>query len=219
MERVQTPYVVVVGVDYSKTGDLAFQHAFEIAANHPVSELHVINVVHVVVATDEFGFTPLMAYASMTVQEAKEDLEQHVQRKLIEFRAKLRPQASTPRVISHVRIEAPAQEIAQLASDMAANLVVVGTNGRRALSRLVLGSVAEVVVRLAPCPVLVVRPQRLVELPRIEPPCPECVQARKQSSGERQWCTQHSERHGQRHTYHQNDRSAADGTMPLVFRA
>jgi hypothetical protein len=159
-----------------------------------------------------------MAYASMTVQEAKEDLEQHVQRKLGELRAKLWPQPSAPRVISHVRIDAPAREIAQLASDLEADLVVVGTNGRRALSWLVLGSVAEVVVRLAPCPVLVVRPQRLVELPKIEPPCSECVQARKQSGGEHQWCAQHSERHGQRHTYHQNDRSVADGTLPLVFR-
>lgn len=219
MERVQKPYIVVVGVDYSETGDLAFQHAFEIAASHPLAELHVINVVHLMVATDEFGFTPLMAYASMTLEQAEEDLKQHVEQKVSEFHRKLATQQPAPRVIPHVRIEAPAREIAQLAADLEANLVVVGTHGRRAVARFFVGSVAEVVVRLSPCPVLVVRPQRIVELPQIAPPCPECVKARQASGGESQWCAQHSERHGQRHVYHQNDRSGADGTMPLVFRS
>ena len=40
-----------------------------------------------------------------------------------------------------------------------ADLVVVGTHGRRALARMLVGSVAELTVRLAPCPVLVVRPK------------------------------------------------------------
>jgi nucleotide-binding universal stress UspA family protein len=220
MERAQKPYVVVVGVDYSETGLLAFQQAFELAASHAVSELHVINVVHVVLPSDEFGLTPLLAHASMTFPEAEEELAEYVRQKVAEFSQKLGANRNTPpRVIPHVRLEAPAQEIAQLAVDLEADVVVVGTHGRRALARVVLGSVAEVVVRLAPCPVFVVRPQRLVELPRIEPPCPECVKARKESRGESQWCPQHSERHGQRHTYHQNDRLAADGTMPLVFRS
>jgi nucleotide-binding universal stress UspA family protein len=219
MEREQKPYVIVVGVDYSETGELAFRQAYELAAAHPVSELHVVNVVRLVVAADEFVFTPLMAYASMTLGQAEEDLAQYVCQKEAEFRGKLDGSRNAPpRVIPHVRLEAEAREIAQLAADLEANLVVVGTHGRRALARVVLGSVAEVVVRLAPCPVLVVRPQRLVEPPRIEPPCRECLKARKQSAGERQ-CPQHSERHGQRHTYHQDDRSGTDGTMPLVFRS
>jgi len=216
MEPAQTPYVVVVGVDYSETGDLAFQQAFELAAAHPLSELHVVHVVQLAVPTDEFGFTPLTAYTAMTLEQAEADLNQHVRQRVGELGAKLASQRA-PRVVPHVRIEAPAQEIAQLAADLEANLVVVGTHGRRALARLFVGSVAEVVVRLAPCPVLVVRPRRIVELPQVQPPCPECVKARHASGGEVQWCAQHSERHGQRHTYHQNDRGA-DGTMPLVFR-
>jgi len=217
MEPEQKPYVVVVGVDYSETGDLALEQALELAATHAASDLHVINVVRLVVATDEF--TPLMAYASMTLEQAEKDLKEHVEQKVQEFRGKLEPsRGSVPRVFPHVRLEAPAREIAQLASDVEANLVVVGTHGRRALARVFIGSVAEVVVRLAPCPVLVVRPQRSVELPKIEPPCAQCVKVRKETGGESQWCAQHSERHGQRHTYRQSDRSQADGTMPLVFR-
>jgi nucleotide-binding universal stress UspA family protein len=49
-----------------------------------------------------------------------------------------------------------ATEIVAAAGDMRAGLVVMGTHGRRGLSRLLLGSVAEKVVRTAPCPVLTV---------------------------------------------------------------
>jgi nucleotide-binding universal stress UspA family protein len=48
-------------------------------------------------------------------------------------------------------------EIVAGATDAKADLVVVGTHGRGGLNRLLLGSVAERVVRLAPCPVLTVR--------------------------------------------------------------
>ncbi len=53
---------------------------------------------------------------------------------------------------------APAAEITRLAQEEKADLVVVGTHGRTGLQRAVLGSVAEAIVRHAPCPVLVARP-------------------------------------------------------------
>jgi nucleotide-binding universal stress UspA family protein len=49
------------------------------------------------------------------------------------------------------------QEIVDLATDERADLVVIGTYGRSGMDRLLLGSVADRVVRLAPCPVLMVR--------------------------------------------------------------
>jgi nucleotide-binding universal stress UspA family protein len=51
----------------------------------------------------------------------------------------------------------PAHEIVALAEARGIDLVVVGTHGRTGLRRAVLGSVAEHVVRSAPCPVLVFR--------------------------------------------------------------
>jgi nucleotide-binding universal stress UspA family protein len=51
----------------------------------------------------------------------------------------------------------PAEVILDQAKRMKADLIVVGTNGRRGVKRLVLGSVAESVVRSAGCPVLVVK--------------------------------------------------------------
>ena len=50
-----------------------------------------------------------------------------------------------------------AETIVQIAQERAADLIVMGTHGRTGLRHLLLGSVAEKVVRLAPCPVLTVR--------------------------------------------------------------
>lgn len=51
----------------------------------------------------------------------------------------------------------PPAEVARLAADEKADLVVVGTRGRTGIERAVLGSVAEGIVRHAPCAVLVAR--------------------------------------------------------------
>jgi nucleotide-binding universal stress UspA family protein len=59
-------------------------------------------------------------------------------------------------VESVLRTGPPWSEITATARDMHADLIVVGTHGRRGLSRAMLGSVAERVVRSAPCPVLTV---------------------------------------------------------------
>jgi len=54
----------------------------------------------------------------------------------------------------------PAEEIVKAAEEWSADLVVIGSHGRGALGRVLLGSVAESVMRHAPCPVLVVRAKK-----------------------------------------------------------
>ena len=51
----------------------------------------------------------------------------------------------------------PGTQIANLAKEKDAGLIVVSSHGRTGISRLLLGSVAERIVRIAPCPVLVLR--------------------------------------------------------------
>ena len=51
----------------------------------------------------------------------------------------------------------PGKEIAELAKHHDAGLIVISSHGRRGITRFLMGSVAERVVRLAPCPVLVLR--------------------------------------------------------------
>jgi universal stress protein A len=57
-----------------------------------------------------------------------------------------------------VRVGSPAGEIVAVANDLKVDLVCIGTHGRGGLAHFLLGSVAEKVVRQAPCPVLTIRP-------------------------------------------------------------
>ena len=64
---------------------------------------------------------------------------------------------ATLKIVMHVGPQ-PAHEIADIARDRGADLIVVGTRGHGAISGLVLGSVVQRLLHLAPCPVLVVAP-------------------------------------------------------------
>jgi hypothetical protein len=144
-------------------------------------------------------------------------LNEYSEKRMNELAAEARSSRPPKRIVSHLRLNAAAEEIAQLASDLEADLVVVGTHGRRGVRRLLIGSVAERVVRLAHCPVLVVRPKGHGErAPEIQPPCPRCLEARRQSGGQELWCAQHKEKHGPRHTYHFTHRGATQTNPPLV---
>lgn len=60
--------------------------------------------------------------------------------------------------VEHLLVDGVAEEeIVRLAGELRSDLIVMGTHGRAGLSRLLMGSVAEHVVRTAPCPVLTVR--------------------------------------------------------------
>lgn len=59
---------------------------------------------------------------------------------------------------AHVRSGPPAVEVARAAERFGVDLIVMTTHGRKGLKHFVLGSVAEAVVREAPCPVLTMRP-------------------------------------------------------------
>lgn len=205
------PYVIIVGVDFSDIGDLAVQRAFELAAQQAHAEVHLVHVAR--------SFGPTMQIdlpqevKTLSAEEASDELVRYTERKVEEFAAKHAADGcgGFARAVTHLRLESPAAEIAQLASDLEADIAIVGTHGRRGFSRVLLGSVAEAVVRLAPCPVLVVRAVRVTatDVPTIEPPCPRCVETRRETAGQELWCAQHRQRHGRRHTYHQVDRKTS----------
>lgn len=174
MSDAARPYVVVVGTDYSEAADLALLHALDLAAEKPFAEVHVVNVLAPL--APDYWETPVRPSPAglLSLNEAAARLKSHVDSIADDWRARRAPEAGSVRIILHQRVEAPAREIAKLAADVQADLVVVGTHGRRGLARLVLGSVAESAVRLAPCPVLVVRPKLQADTAlRHEPPSPD----------------------------------------------
>jgi nucleotide-binding universal stress UspA family protein len=83
---------------------------------------------------------------------------------------------------SHVRVDCqvmegdPVDMILRAAKEIHSDVIVMGTHGRTALSRLVMGSVAEAVLRKAPCPVLTIRGPVATE-PADEPLVEACANA------------------------------------------
>jgi nucleotide-binding universal stress UspA family protein len=223
------PYVILTAVDYSTASDLALERALELATEKRSAAVHVVNVLPVYqtgsAVDSQVGSGGAWTGTLPSIKDAAEQLRTYTQQKIEAFR-NARPDLELTflgSVVAHQRVDVPSEEITRLASELDADVIVVGTHGRRGLSRLLLGSVAEGTVRLAPCPVLVVRPKTppatAEAVPAIEPACPRCVEVRRQSHGAELWCEQHRERHGARHTYHQNDRSASEVNLPLMMRS
>ena len=88
------------------------------------------------------------------VAELAAQAEAEGKRLLAGFRARLELPAPA---LEFARAGTPSAEIARAAKDWPADLVVIGSHGRGGVQRILLGSVAEGVMREAPCPVLVVR--------------------------------------------------------------
>jgi nucleotide-binding universal stress UspA family protein len=185
--------VMLVGVDLTPASRDILQAAVTMAARTP-SEVHLVHVMPIP-PSEMMGASRAdreLGYAS-TIERAREELDRL---------AALVPE-SVKHVAGHLRLGSPDVEIAQLASDIGADCVVVGTHGRRGWDRLLLGSVAESLVRHAPCPVLTWRPKAVPIWSQIAPPCPACVAAQKETNRATLWCKQHAQRHERAHTYHE----------------
>ena len=218
---------ILVAIDYSTASEAALEHALGLAAMQPEATLHVV---HVIPGRDELPTSnapspdhttsELMPDTPFIDTSARGQLDTYVAVSIGAFEKK-RPggAGAAIQVIAHLRSHEPAHQIAQLASDLEVDLVVVGTHGRGAVARFFMGSVAERVARLAPCPVLVFRPKGAPpEYPVIEPPCPDCVEARVASAGREYWCQTHRTQQGQRQFYHeQSHRVSQQSNLPLVF--
>ena len=206
------PFAIVVGIDYSMQTERALQAALEHARKHVAAVLHVTHV-SPPAANGEAAF---LATDPLSLSELKDELFVYVGSFLRKLTGAV---PASVQIISHVLVDTPVQGLTSLASELEADLIVVGTHGRTGLTRWLLGSVAEGVVKQAPCAVLVVPPARQEpQEPKIAPPCPRCVEERRATAGRELWCQQHRERHGRVHTYHQSDRVGAETNMPLVVR-
>jgi nucleotide-binding universal stress UspA family protein len=212
------PYVVVVGTDYSPPAEKALRCAYAQAASNEPAELHVVHVSLASGADGSFATPPFVGLGALPVLSLDEQKDRLV--KYLDEVISTLPgfRDSGVRVYAHVTLDAPIFGVTQLAIDMQADLLVVGSHSRHGVTRWLLGSVAEGVVRHATCPVLVVPPEVKELAPQIEPPCPRCIEERRASSGSELWCQQHRVHHGRRHTYYQSDRVGAETNPPLVVR-
>ena len=151
------PTSILVATDGSEDAALAIKAASDLSARAG-SELHVVHA---------WRRPTFLGYFSVGEAE-NSDIREEAERLLEEQVEQVRASGETV-AGSHLREGRPAEEIAGLVGELGVGLVVVGSRGIGSVKRLVLGSVSEGVVDLAPCPVLVFRgeegawpPSRLV---------------------------------------------------------
>jgi len=132
-------------VDFSQMSRAVLDYAVFMAQSHQAK----LKLVHVVDQLHGFDSYKIL---HMTAIEITHEMERQARAQLKELVAGL-PMAAT----FDVRFGRAADEIVIQAKEDEVDLVVMGSHGRSGISHLLVGSVAESVVRHAPCPVLVVR--------------------------------------------------------------
>ena len=142
------PTRILLATDGSRDAELARATAIDLA-NSTDSELHVVTVA--------------LGYPSYDVRNPAvvEQLRQQAENILNEQAEKIE-QSGGKVAEKHLRIAERyrAQQIVQVAEDIEAGLIVMGSRGLGGVRRALMGSVSDSVVRHAHCPVMVVRPEK-----------------------------------------------------------
>ena len=133
---------VLVPIDFSEWSYEAIAPAKEyVEAETSLTLIHVLTPLH--------PADPAAMWNTLDDNQRKQKVKAFLAEKLGEMGYK--------DVQIEVKIGDPSTEIVDYAKDVAADLIVLPSHGKKGISRFLLGSVAERVVRLSPCPVLVIK--------------------------------------------------------------
>lgn len=129
---------IVFPTDFSTSSDAALEHAAGLARDMGARLL----IVHV----EE----PPLAYGGGEMYYGVPEPDRSAIEKML---GKVKPHTAEVPYEHHLLIGSPADEIVRFADEQSADLIVMGTHGRSGLRRMLMGSVAEAIVRRANCPV------------------------------------------------------------------
>ncbi len=139
------PKIILVPTDFSEASEVALDYAVELATRVD-AKVHLFHAISL--PGDVESSLVMTPAAGDELRAASQDAAD----KLVAARA-MKASLAPPRIaIGDPRIEIEAE-----AKRIGAELIVMSTHGRRGIKRLLLGSVAEAIVRIAPCPVLLLR--------------------------------------------------------------
>jgi nucleotide-binding universal stress UspA family protein len=140
---------ILAPTDFSAHSELSVRYACQIAERLS-SELHLLHILSEILPA---GPDPLlMPVMPAEYYKDEEERARHTLDRLLE------PRWGKPAsVVKAVRWGSPVDSIVSYALDHRIDMIVIATHGRTGLSHVLLGSVAERIVREAPCPVLTIR--------------------------------------------------------------
>jgi nucleotide-binding universal stress UspA family protein len=155
---------ILVPTDFSVYSDAALEYARAIAAQFR-STLHLLHVIDAQLVAGPPGSEIYIGESA----ELHAELFDNAKDRLAQRAA--RPAGAPFTVTTEVIVGTSAPAIIDVAAGRGIDLIVMGTHGRTGLAHLLMGSVAERVVRFAPCPVLTIRnapaaPPRSVQFAR-----------------------------------------------------
>ncbi|MEZ6120194.1 MAG: universal stress protein [Pirellulaceae bacterium] len=131
---------ILVPFDFSEESTSAVEVALELAPS--ADEVHVVHIIPDLVATE-----PGVIWDTINDEERKSHAQAEMEKSL----------AAHHGIHLDVGVGDAGHVVVDLADEIEAGLIVIPSHGRRGLSRMFLGSVAERVVRYAHCPVLVLK--------------------------------------------------------------
>jgi universal stress protein A len=139
------PKTILVPTDFSDYADQALEYAAALAARLD-AKIHLVHAI-----TVPLNGVREMSHSSTLIESATKEAQAALDERASRYRDRV--------AMAPVRVEiGDAREVIdQVAEKIGADLIAMGTHGRRGVKRVLLGSVAESVVRSAPCPVLTIR--------------------------------------------------------------
>ncbi|NBC15714.1 MAG: universal stress protein [Bacteroidetes bacterium] len=149
---------ILVPVDFSVPSRRALSYAAQLA-ERVGARLHLLHVV------EPLPF-PVSLTGILTIHDLLPDINDKAEQHLRRLAEDAGTDAAPPDV--HVQEGYPAAAIVRAAADLEVSLIVMASRGLAGLERLLVGSVTTRVVRAAPCPVLVIRDERVADVPRHE---------------------------------------------------
>ncbi len=145
MAQIRT---ILVPVDFSEHSAHALDMALDVAKAFGGAKLHVLHCYQV----QPVGVSP---YGIVMPESFDRDIREAASRQLEAWREKAAGAGADVEV--HLSSMFPSIAIAETASEVGADLIVMGTRGLSGIKHVLLGSVAERTLRTAPCPVLTVK--------------------------------------------------------------
>ena len=143
---------ILCPVDFTDCSRRAFYIGLEMAAKFG-SKITMLHVLEPITALD---FSPKkfrQAYQDMT------RIEEGVKKRVQEFIDEGKYDVDIESIDVEIVVGKPFQEVLKKARELGVDLVIMGSHGKQAGDEVIMGSTAERVVRRAPCPVLVIKPQ------------------------------------------------------------
>jgi nucleotide-binding universal stress UspA family protein len=190
------PFTIVVADEATRAGGFAFDEAARVAERIPLSALHAVYLVKRGTSLAQMEQIAASLRADTVGRAAALGLHDRL-------------------MAVHVRSGDPATEIAAVARELGADMVVLGESERRFGARRTNAIFDRLHIELE-CPVVLAKALPSPQ-PEIEPPCPACALARVQSHGQIWWCAAHrTHRHAAHHYSYRREHALAQHDSNVI---